>query len=331
MNQFPRLITDIGGTNARFTIETAPYKYESTQVLQSIDYPNLIAATNDYLQQVKHVNTVKSMAVVVPSPIFEDTINMVNNPWKSFSMNHFKQQMKFDNMIFLNDFHALALSLPMIDKAQLVQVGGNSETILENKIQAVIGPGTGLGSAFLYQHPQTGEYLALSSEAGRLSFAPGNEEESYLWNFAHKRYQHVSTERFLSGSGLQLIYQALCEKSGKMITKLPLPYEITQQGIDGGDFIAHRTIEIFCRMLGTAASNLAVVTNSFGGVYIGGGIIPKMLDFFVKSSFRGRFENKGRYHWLLSRIPVYVIIEEFPAFSGASYALNTYINKKYIP
>ncbi|HMT02730.1 MAG TPA: glucokinase, partial [Burkholderiales bacterium] len=89
--------------------------------------------------------------------------------------------------------------------------------------------------------------------------------------------------------------------------------------------------DTFCRMLGTVASNLAVITNSFGGVYIGGGIIPKILNYFLKSEFRSRFEDKGRYRPFLANMPIFVIIDEFPAFLGASYALDVYLNHGYIP
>jgi glucokinase len=184
--------------------------------------------------------------------------------------------------------------------------------------------------ASLIRHP-LGEYLAIASECGRSSFPPVNEEEVELWNFVRKRFSHVSAERFLSGPGLQLIYEGLCNIHYKIITVLPTPAEITQKGVTGEDWLCKQTIDIFCRMFGTVVSNLAVMLNSFGGVYIGGGIIPKFLDYFIHSEFRSRFEDKGRYRPFLVKMPIYVITHEFPAFLGASHAMDSYLTKGYVP
>ncbi len=327
-NNYPRLVSDIGGTNARFSIEVAPYTYQNTKTLACKDYPSLAQAINSYLKDVGRPE-IKHAALAVPSPIVDDTLFMVNSPWHLSSMQKTKQETGLESLIFLNDFHALALSIPHIPKESLYKFGG-----LEPKIEkpiAIIGPGTGLGMATLIKHPKDNEYYAIPAEGGRSSFAAVSAEEFELWQFVHNRFHHVSVERFLSGPGLQLIYEALCSIKNIQIEQLPSPSEITERALDNSCFISRQTLDHFCRILGTTAANLACITNSFGGVYIGGGIVPRILDYFIKSDFRCRFEDKGRYRSYLEKMPIYIITHDFPAMLGSSYALDTYLTKQYIP
>jgi len=326
-NSYPRLIADIGGTNARFSLETRPFHYEQTKTVECKNYLTLAQCVLEY---IAHVNMqIHHIALSLPGQIIDDTLFMINNPWHGQSIQKTRQKTGMNNFIVLNDWHALALSIPYIPRNHLTQVGGTDEPDM-NKPIIVIGPGTGLGMATLIKHPIEG-FFAIASEGARSSFSPVNQEEIELWQFIHNRFNHVSVERFLSGPGLQLIYEALCSQQCIPITRLPTPAAITEMGITGTNLLCKRTLDIFCRILGTVASNLAVIVNAFGGVYIGGGIVPKILNYFTTSGFRCRFEDKGRFRPLLEKIPVYVIIEEFPAFLGASYALETYLTKGYIP
>ncbi|MFN8771254.1 MAG: glucokinase [Neisseriaceae bacterium] len=328
-NAFPRLVADIGGTNARFSVEVSPFKYENTLVLACKDSKDLADAIKNYLDKVGFSSTIKNAAIALPAPEVQDIYYMVNSPWPPFSASKAKKQSGLDHLIFLNDFHALALAVPFIDKTNLVRYGGLHEPD-ETKPIAIIGPGTGLGMATLIKHPVSGFY-SIPAEGGRSSFAPVNEEEIELWKFAHKRFSHVSIERFVSGPGLQLIYEGLHKIHGKIIDHLLSPAEIVESGITGKNWICKQTVDIFCRMFGTISSNLAVTVNAFGGLYIGGGIIPKMLNYFLKSDFRSRFEDKGRYRPYLVNLPVFIIMQEFPAFLGVSYALDTYLSTGYVP
>ena len=326
---YPRLIADIGGTNARFSIETEPYKYDKTTTFACKDFKTLSHTVLEYLSKIGLSGKIKSVALALPTPVVDDSIFMVNSPWQTFSQQQTRKEVGIDNLIFLNDWHAMALSVPHIPKDKLVRIGGTNEPDPSKPI-ALIGPGTGLGMATLVRHP-LGEYLAVPAEGGRSSFPPVNEEEIELWKFVHKRFSHVSAERFLSGPGLQLIYEGLCHINEVTIEALPTPAEIAENGVAGSSWTCRQSLDIFCRMLGTVASNLAVTITSFGGVYIGGGIVPKMLDYFIQSDFRCRFEDKGRYRPFLVKMPIFVITHEYPAFLGASYALNTYLTKGYIP
>lgn len=325
----PRLIADIGGTNARFAIETSPFKYEHTKVLACKDYNTLSETIISYLDKIGFRNLIQHVILALPTPEVGDTPFMVNSPWQPVPTRQTQKEVGMETFIILNDFHALALAVPFINKSKLVRIGGMNEPDPVKPI-AIIGPGTGLGMATLIKQP-TGEYLSVPAEGGRSSFPPVSDEEVELWQFVRKRFSHVSAERFLSGPGLQLIYEALNSVNKIMIDVLPTPSEIVELGVSGKSWICKQSVDVFCRMLGTVTSNLAVTVNAFGGVYIGGGIIPKMIDYFIKSEFRSRFEDKGRYRPFLVQMPVYVIMQEFPAFLGASYALDVYLNNNYVP
>lgn len=326
---FPRLIADIGGTNARFAIEVAPMEYEYIQNLICKEHKSFASVVQFYISKLKLEQQLKGAVFAIPTPEHGDTVFMVNSPWNSFSLKNTSSTIGIPNTIFINDFHALALSIPFIKATNLIQIGGGDLPDLKKPI-AIIGPGTGLGMATLIKHP-TGDYYAIPAEGGRSSFPPVNDEEIELWRFVHKRFSHVSAERFVSGPGLQLIYEGLCYLHNILIDTLPSPEQIAQLGIEKKSWLCVQTLDIFCRMLGTVASNLAVTVNSFGGVYLGGGIVPKMLDFFINSDFRSRFEDKGRYRPFLAKMPVYVINQDFAAFYGASYALDIYMKHFYIP
>lgn len=326
---YPRLVADIGGTNARFSTEIAAFEYANTKVFPCKDFAHLSDAVRAYLSQTNQVGKIKNAAIAIPAPILGDKIYMVNSPWQAISQKETKKHTEFDSLLFLNDLRALALAIPHIPQNNLIQIGG-TDTPDHKRPKTIIAPGTGLGTATLFPHP-TGEYLAIASEGGHASFSPVNEEEVELWEFVHKRFHHVSAERLISGPGLQLIYEGLCQIQGVAIDILPEPSEITHRGITNENWICKQTTDMFCRMLATVAANLVLITTSCGGVYIGGGIIPNMLDYFIQSDFRCRFEDKGRFRTLLVKIPVYVINYDFPAFLGVSHALESYLSKGYVP
>lgn len=331
VKNFPRLVSDIGGTNARFAIEIAPYQYENQQTLSCLDFECLSDAVTFYLSNTGYLGQIKHGALAVPSPIVDDILFMMNNPWNNSSMSEEKAKLNFETLIFINDFHALALAIPHLPKNELVQFGGEANHNSTLPI-SIIGAGTGLGMATLVQHPNKVDYLAVPAEGGRSTFAAVTTEEFEIWQYVHKNFHHVSVERIVSGPGLQLTYEALCHIHRIPLPKvLPDPSEITKRAIEHSDYISIKALEHFCRILGTVSSNFVCMTNALTGVYIGGGIIPKILDFFLKSDFRWRFEDKGRYRQFLSKVPAYIIMSQYPAMYGSSYALDTYLEKGYIP
>ena len=315
---WPRLVADVGGTNARFALEVSPLELEHIETLPTKDYDSLHAAIRAYLEKAGQP-LIKHAAIAIANPIIGDWVQMTNHHW-SFSIETTRQSLGLETLILLNDFTAQALAITQTKREDLVQVGGKE--LVENAPKAVIGPGTGLGVSGLV--PSKAGWVPLSGEGGHVSFPPFDDAEVMIWQYAKKKYGHVSAERFLSGSGLTLIYEALAVKEGLKPKKLT-PAEISENALSGSSPLCRLTLDMFCAMLGTVASNLALTLGASGGVYLCGGIIPRFIDYFKSSPFRNRFENKGRFDAYLASIPVYVVLSKFPGLIGSAVALDNHL------
>jgi glucokinase len=312
----PRLLADIGGTFARFTVETSAGKFEHQESLRCADYPDFYAAVTSYLSKLKSPR-IKNAAIAIANPVTGDWVRMTNYHWQ-FSIAQMRERLKFDNLLVVNDFTALAMSLPTLLPNQRRQVGGGEA--IANSVIGLIGAGSGLGVSGLI--PAGSGWVALGTEGGHASFSPRNSREVAILEYAWRQHEHVSFERLLSGPGIELIYQALCERVQRKPEKFTAP-EITAHALDNSDSICIETLDTFCEMLGTAAANLAVTQGALGGIYIGGGIVPRLGEYFDHSRFRNRFEDKGRFSDYLKNIPTYVITEPYATFMGASVILAT--------
>ena len=315
----PRLIADIGGTNARFALETAPQQFAHIEVLPCADYDTVADAAKEYLRRAGSP-AVRHAAIAIANPIVGDWVQMTNHHW-AFSIETTRQALRLDTLLLLNDFTAQALAITRAAPEDLVQIGGTEPVPTMPK--AVIGPGTGLGVSGLIPAPD-GSYTPLAGEGGHTSFPPFDDTEAAVWQFAKQRYGHVSAERFLSGAGLVLIYEALAVREGRQPEKLT-PVAISERALDGTSPLCRLTLDIFCAMLGTVASNLALTLGARGGVYLCGGIIPRFIEYFKTSPFRSRFESKGRFDAYLAAIPVYVVQSRFPGIAGAAVALDGHL------
>ncbi len=316
---YPRLVADIGGTNARFALETTHQQFEHIEVLPCADYDTIVDAIKAYLKRVDSPK-IQYATVAIANPVVGDWLQMTNHHW-SFSIETTRQAMGFETLLFVNDFTAQALAITQAKSEDLVQVGGFQA--IENAPKAVIGPGTGLGMSGLI--PSAAGYVALAGEGGHASFSPFDDTEILIWQYAKRKYGHVSAERFLSGAGLGLIYEALAEREGVKRQQLT-PAEISERALSGSSPLCRLTLDIFCAMLGTVASNLALTLGARGGVYLCGGIIPRFIEYFKYSPFRNRFENKGRFDAYLAAIPVYVVLSKYPGITGAAVALDNHFN-----
>ncbi|MFZ6710174.1 glucokinase [Undibacterium sp. TC9W] len=320
---YPRLLADIGGTNARFALETAERQFEAVSVLACADYPGLPDAIKSYLAsdavrqvQIRHEARIRNAAIAIANPIDGDSVRMTNHHW-SFSISAVRAQLDFSSLLVINDFTALAMALPYLDASQLQKIGGGVE--MPGGTIGLIGAGTGLGVSGII--PSGNSWAALSSEGGHASFAPANREEMRILESLWQQYEHVSAERLLSGKGLELICAAI---SGKTMDAA----DITRRALDGSCADCLRTVEHFCAILGSMAGNVALTLGATGGMYIGGGIVPRLGALFAVSAFRQRFEAKGRLSSFLAQIPTYLITEEYPAFLGVSAMLADHLGKQ---
>lgn len=314
---YPRLIGDIGGTNARFAMVLAPgAEISHIRTLACADYPGGIADAIEAYLKLEAVPAPKNAAMGIANPVTGDAIRLTNNDW-AFSTEEVRCRLGLDRLLFVNDFTALALSLPHLHHNERRQIGGGSA--VEGAAIAVIGPGTGLGVSGLI--PQKGRYSALEGEGGHTTLAAQTPEEFAVIMQILKTHTHCSAERVLSGPGLQTLYRALAEVRGVAVKDITSP-EISSLGVSGEDPVCTDTLKMFCALLGSEAGNLALTLGSFGGVFIGGGIVPRLGSFFDASDFRARFEAKGRFSGYLAKIPTFVITAAYPALTGAAAALT---------
>ncbi len=306
------LIADIGGTNIRIArIADATGIPQLQQEYRCADYADVGAVIEDYLQE-HGLARPQHVALAVACAVTGDRIQFTNSQWQ-FSQQALKKHFGLASLWVLNDFEALALSLRYIPAKDLCQVGRGKT--LDRAPMAVIGPGTGLGVAAIVPHG-TNSWLPVSSEGGHMSLSPTTEFESEVLRAAWIERQHVSAEAFLSGTGLPILYRAIARVRGETSDANITAEKIGSNAMAGNDALCRLTINVFCEMLGTIAGNMALLFCARGGVFIGGGIVPKILPLFNESGFRMRFENKGRLSGYLESIPTSVITGEMTALSG---------------
>jgi glucokinase len=314
----PRLIADIGGTNARFALFQDD-EMRDEQVLACADYPDLVSAIESYLQNVgATTNSARPLeaAVAIAGPVTGDVIRMTNHVWQ-FSAAQTRQRLKLNRLIFMNDFTALAMAVRHLPHSELEQVGGGRSQ--PNAAIALLGPGTGLGVSGLI--PAGEHWIPLQGEGGHVTLSVMTEREIAALKQLHERFSHVSAERVLSGAGLVNLYEALCAVDGVVPQQLSPP-DVTRRAVEGSCRTCMEAVQMFCALLGTFAGNLVLTLGALGGCYIGGGIVPQLGRLFVSSHFRDRFEDKGRYAEFLSAVPTYIIRTPLPALIGLAHSFN---------
>lgn len=318
-SDYPRLLADVGGTNVRFALETAPMRIGPVTALQVADYPSLEDAMRYYLKGLAGaaVAPPRHAAIGLANPVTGDHVKLTNHNW-AFSIEDMRRSLGLDTLVAINDFTSLALALPYLPDAGLVQV--RAGTAMPSAPRALIGPGTGLGVSGLVPAPGGGA-VALAGEGGHIEVMPVTDDEWVAWRAAHKSLGRVSAERLLSGMGLSQIHAALAAETGTLLLAPLSPAQVTTGAVERGDPLCQRAFGVFCGLLGSVAADVALVLGARGGVYIGGGIVPRFVDAFAASVFAERFSAKGRMGSYLDDIPVYVITADFPALPGLAHAL----------
>lgn len=320
---YPWLLADIGGSNARFAwVEKPGMQPLHVRTLAVADYPQLVDAAHAYLSSLVQVGLAQrsrpgSAAFAVATAPGGEHVEFTNSPW-GFSRREMAQQLRLAGpLLVLNDFEALALSLPRLRAAQWQSADGRAPHF--SAPVAVVGPGTGLGVAGLL--PVDGGWLAIPGEGGHATLAPHNDFESQLLSAARHEFPHVSAERFLSGIGLPVLYRAIAAVSGQPAAPEADGKWIVEHALADDDALASATIDHFCAMLGGFAGSVALTFAARGGLFIGGGIVPRLGEHFTRSAFRERFEAKGRFSEFLRGIPTPLITDTLAALDGAAQAL----------
>ncbi len=305
----PTLIGDIGGTNARFAI-AAGGSFDRLTALHTGDHPTLLAAIRHYLSGLHPTLQPAAACLAIAGPVSGDAVALTNQNW-SFSIAAMQAELGVAEMVVMNDFAATAMALPHLAEADRLKIGPG--TPLAQGPIVVVGPGTGLGVGTLA--PVPGGWLQLPGEGGHVTMPAATLEESRILDRLRARFDHVSAERVISGQGLVNLYEAICEEHGRL-PRPRMPSEVTDAALSGADTDCVHALELFCAMLGTVAGDLALTLGATGGVYIAGGILPRFPERFASSSFRTRFEDKGRLRDFVAPIPTYLVVHPNTALLG---------------
>jgi glucokinase len=310
----PALVADIGGTNARFAL-IRDGTAEAVEVLACANYPSLADAAGAYLATAAAPQRPRRAALAVASPVTGDRVEMTNHVW-SFSIAELSAALELETLEVVNDFTAIALAVPHLGAGECADIGDGVQTA--GAPIAVLGPGTGLGVSGLV--PSDAGWIALATEGGHATLAPVDDRERAVVAEMARRFGHVSVERAVSGPGLVNLRAAIAAVDGTTTGPLT-PDQVTERALARSDALCIEAFDMFCAMLGTAASNLALSLGARGGVYIAGGIVPRFGDAFACSPFRARFEDKGRFRDYLRAIPTRVITRDNPALLGLANLL----------
>ena len=309
------LVADIGGTHVRFGIATARGRVGDPSTFRCADYTSLTEAARAYLEEADGPSP-RRAAFAVAAPVQGDRVRMTNHVW-SFSIETVRRELALERLEVLNDFAALALALPALGDEDLTEIKAGDPA--RDAPLAVLGPGTGLGVAALV--PAGGSWTALTTEGGHRDLAAQTEREWRIVRHLQERFEHVSVERVLSGPGLVNLYEAVSRLAGEEPQSLT-PAAIVAGAREAAPPACLEATSLFSGWLGAVASDLALTLGAFGGVYLGGGVLPKMGDVFDIDRFRGRFLAKGRFREYLRPIPVFLITRPHATLLGAARALD---------
>jgi glucokinase len=309
------LMADIGATHTRCALLDDQGKEVAPEVFDNVDFTGLAGILTVYLDHRRASDRPKNGAFAVAAPIVGDVVQMTNIDWH-FSQSELKKLLGLQRLTVCNDFAAIAWGLPHFAGNERTQVGGG--TPAPRTTMAALGPGSGLGVSGLV--PAQDAWAVLSGEGGHVSMPAASGEEQEVIGLLRERFGHCSAERVLSGQGLVNLYVALAELAGRGQPTVT-PEDVTRLASQR-EPLARKTLQMFFGMLGGVAGDLALTTGARGGVYIAGGIVPRLLDALAKSEFRARFEAKGRYRDYMAGIPTYVITAALPAFPGLKYLLG---------
>ena len=307
----PVLVGDVGGTNARFAVVRGAAAPVCAETLACADFPGLDAAVRAYLDRARPPAAPGAAALGVAAPVDGDRVRFTNRRAWSFSIAETRARLGFETLHVVNDFAALALSVPELGPDDTRAVGGGAPR--PGAPVAVLGPGTGLGMSGLLPGPDGGRPVPLSGEGGHAALAPVGAREAAVAAMLARRFGHVSIERAVSGPGLVNLAAALAEIDGRAPPAAEAAEIASAAAVDP---VAAEALAMFAAMLGTAAADLALTLGARGGVYIGGGVVPRLGGAFPEAVFRARFEDKGRFGPWLAAVPTRIVTRPDPAFLG---------------
>jgi glucokinase len=321
-NRTTVLAGDIGGTKTNvglFVARGARPEPEVTESFSSQDAPDLENILQRFMKSQSAV--VESACFGIAGPVFRGRCKTTNLPWE-VEEGKIRKRFGWPRVTLINDLEATAYAIPYLNSTEIDVLNSGQADAFENC--GVLAPGTGLGAAFLIF--QNGRALPIASEGGHMDFAPNDEVQVQLWRYLHRRYGHVSVERILSGPGLVNIYRFLSEtKSGRAPEWLSQALQgdnpaqaISNAALNKQDALCIEALDLFVSILGAVAGNLALIGKTVGGLYLAGGIPPKIQAYLKSDRFMDSFIDKGRFKEFLQKVPVRIVLNEKTALLGAA-------------
>ena len=324
------LIGDIGGTNARFALadEESP-GFSDAATLQCAEFDTTEAAIKHYLDSVGATSP-DVICLAAAGPVVEQRVRMTNNHW-TLASDELASEFSANAVRLLNDFEAIAYGVPLLENVDCAPIGLPEPGSLpdEQYTVAIVGPGTGLGAVGLRKHGD--QLVPVAGEASHGGFAPETRVQLDVLMALREQFDRVSTERLVSGPGLENIYGALASIHGVKLPRLSAA-EIFAAADNNSDSHAVETVSLFFEVLGQFAGDFALAMGATDGVFVAGGIVKRYPDLLANSRFRSGFESKGRYRTLMERIPTQLVLREQPGLLGASYvALELFRGTEVMP
>jgi glucokinase len=328
---------DIGGTNTRLMLANVNQSNKTLTIIHQKSYknkefPEFKQIITKFLAE--HKSPVKNRLVdaacfAVAGPIIDQSVKLTNLPWK-ISAKNLKKELSLPATLLINDFSAIGYAIPYLnDKDRITLQPAKKQS---NAPIAFLGAGTGLGVG-LMTPTEKQKYLVLQTEGGHVDFAPTNAIQQKILAFLSKKYHRVSVERVLSGHGLANIYEYLQQdppygipENPELLHKIETtgskdPAQIISQfALEKKDILAQIALDEFCKIYGAFCGNIGLSTLCYGGLYIAGGIAPKILPIIQKSDFIRKFKDKGRMSNLLDAIPLFLITDPDIGLKGSCWA-----------
>ncbi len=309
------LVADIGGTNARFAIADRgadeTFKLSEVRRLDAAAFETICDAAAAYLEMIGE--RPRRACFAAAGPVEDDGVDVTNSHWR-LDKAEISAALALDDLKIVNDFSALAAGVDQLAASDFIEVK-TGEAVPSAPI-LVIGPGTGLGQALVVPTRQGRQIIA--TEGGHISFAPRTDQDVAVMQFLAQDIPYVSNEQLLSGPGLGRMHRALSVLAGRPLPKARAAAEITGSAADGSDPIAMEAVAMFCGLLGRVVGDAVLSTGARGGVVLGGGILPKIIEVFLKSDFVERFGDKGPMRAYMAKIPVRMISSDEAALLGAA-------------
>ena len=310
------LVADIGGSNARFALASIQERHvslEATSRFSTKEFPGPTEAAAAFLNAVDASPCRAVFAVA--APVIDDEIKFTNSSWvlRRRSAASF---LGLERLEVINDFEALAASIGALPASSLHSLKSGAGESKSPRL--VLGPGTGFGQAIIVPH--TGHEVIVPTQGGHVAFAPQSDEERQVTDIIARQHPRVTVERILSGQGLVRIYSALRELAG-VGPETKTAAEITQSAAVG-DPAAIRACQFFWNVMGSVAGDAVLAAGARAGVFIGGGVLPKMSFIVTESDFLARFEDKGKMRRYVQDVPIKLICDDSAALYGAALRLS---------